>query len=493
MMKTRDKLRLKKRSWRGAGLIFAAALWCVSADAGAAGSEKEAVATTHTKPPNIVFILADDHRWDYLSAKGHPFIQTPNIDRIAKEGILFDNAFVTTSLCSPSRASFLTGQYPQRHGVQNNFTPWDNNSVTFFEHLKQRGYNTAFIGKWHMPGGIPALRGMDLFVTFDNVGGQGAYFDTPYIVNGESLKVGETPVPGAAVSGYITDDLTNFSLRYIEDNRDQPFVLYLSHKAVHLPMKPDAEAAGRYDAQDVKLPEDADSWLAFADGNFKHFLWGSLEEKIKDYAETAVAMDQQIGRVLDKLDELGLADNTLLVYAADNGYLWGEHRLIDKRWSYEESIRVPFIVRYPAVISKPGSHSKEMILNLDLAPTILQVAGVPVPEQMQGQSLLPLLKGMGAEKAFRDAWLYSYFEDFPYPVPAQNAIRTKDYKLVDYERGKQNELFDLRVDPHERNNLINDSSMRQTRLRLETQLQRLQEKAYDASLPTGASAQELRR
>ena len=492
MKRVRDKHRLKRRVWRGASVIFTAALGCCFVYAAAPGSETETVATTHARPPNIVFILADDHRWDYLSVKGHPFIETPNVDRIATEGILFNNAFVTTSLCSPSRASFLTGQYPQQHGVQNNFTPWNNNNVTFFEYLKQQGYSTAFIGKWHMPGGIPTLRGMDLFVTFDNVGGQGTYFNTPYIVNGKSLKVGETPVPGAAVSGYITDDLTNFSLRYIEDNRDQPFVLYLSHKAVHLPMKPDDEAAGRYDTQQVALPEDADSWLAFANGNFKHFLWGSLEEKIKDYAETAVAMDQQIGRVMDKLDELGLADNTLLVYAADNGYLWGEHRLIDKRWSYEESIRVPFVVRYPGVISEPGSHSTEMILNLDLAPTILEVAGIPVPKHMQGQSLLPLLKGGGGDKVFRDAWLYSYFEDFPYPVPAQNAIRTKDYKLVDYERGKQDELFDLRVDPRERNNLINDSSMTQTRLRLEKQLKKLKESASYTLPPSDTSAQELR-
>jgi arylsulfatase A-like enzyme len=428
---------------------------------------------TKEKLPNIVFILADDHRWDYLSSMGHPFIETPNIDRIAEEGVLFENAFVTSSLCSPSRASFLTGQYPRHHGVKNNFTPWNNRNVTYIEYLKQAGYQTAFIGKWHMPGGIPKLRGVDSFVTFDYLGGQGAYFDTPYIINGTKLKVGETPLPGADVVGYITDDLTNFAVSYIEENKDKPFALYLSHKAVHLGMQPDAEVAGRYDNKKVELPKEADSWVAFSDGNFKHFLWSSLEEKVKDYAETAVAMDQQIGRVLDKLDELGLTENTLLVYAADNGYLWGEHRLIDKRWAYEESIRVPFVVRYPKALKQPGRRSQEMVINIDLAPTILQVAGIDIPGHMQGKSLLPILKDEHEE--LRSAWVYKYSEDFPYPVPAQTALRTQRYKLIDYERGKDDELFDLQVDPKEQNNLIDDMSMAEVYARMQEQLKQMEE------------------
>lgn len=454
-----------KHLW-GAAIALSSVLTCSVSNA-----QPEQHKVSSEAPPNIVFILADDHRWDYLSAMGHPFIETPNIDRIAKDGVLFENAFVTSSLCSPSRASYLTGQYPQQHGVQNNFTPWDNRNITYFEYLKQAGYQTAFIGKWHMPGEIPALRGLDQFVTFDYKNGQGAYYGTPYIVNGTALKKGETPFPGAEVTGYITDDLTNFALKYIEDNRDKPFALYLSHKAVHLPMTPDPEAAGRYDSQKVELPEEADSWLSFADGNFKHFLWSPLEEKVKDYAETAVAMDQQIGRVLDKLDELGLAENTLLVYAADNGYLWGEHRLIDKRWSYEESMRVPFVVRYPKALEQPGRRSGEMVLNLDLAPTILQVAGINIPEHMQGKSLLPLLEGKREEH--RDAWLYKYFEDYPYPVPEQTALRTKRYKLIDYARGKKDELFDLQTDPREQHNLIDDKSMGETYRRLQAKLEAL--------------------
>jgi len=456
--------------WR-ASLVLAAT--CLAQLVFAEAAQQEVKTAETEKRPNIVFILADDHRWDYLSAMGHPFIETPNIDRIADEGVLFENAFVTSSLCSPSRASFLTGQYPQQHGVQNNFTPWDNSNVTYFEYLKQAGYNTAFIGKWHMPGGIPKLRGVDQFITFDHMGGQGAYYNTPYIINGKKLKVGETPVPGAEVNGYITDDLTNFTLKYIEDNRDKPFAIYLSHKAVHLSMQPDEEATGRYSSEEVILPDEADSWLSFADGNFKHFLWAPLEKKVKDYAETAVAMDQQIGLVMDKLDQLGLGDNTLLVYAADNGYMWGEHRLIDKRWSYEESIRVPFVVRYPKGIKQPGTRSEEMVLNLDLAPTILQIAGLQVPGHMQGKSLLPLLQG--DQQEHRSAWLYKYFEDFPYPVPEQTALRTKRYKLVDYKRGKQDELFDLQADPREQKNLIAEPALADTYERLSTQLEAMRE------------------
>ncbi len=404
--------------------------------------------------PNIVFILADDHRWDALGVMGHPFIDTPNLDRIAAEGVLFENAFVTSSLCSPSRASFLTGLYPQRHGVQNNFTPWDNANVTFFEPLKEAGYSTAFIGKWHMPGGIPELRGVDDFITFDHMGGQGAYYDTPFIANGERLVVGESPLPGVELSGYITEDLTELSLAWIEQHRDKPFALYLSHKAVHLPMTPSSDWDGRYDGEPVQLPPEADSWLAFADGNFKHFLWDPLEAKMRDYAETAAAMDEQIGRLLTRLDELGLADNTVLIYAGDNGYLWGEHRLIDKRWSYEESIRIPFLLRYPRRLVEPGRRHSSMVLNLDLAPTLLELAGVAPPQAMQGKSLVPIIDG--DDSPVRDAWIYKYFEDFPYPVPDQTALRTERYKLVDYKRGRKDELFDLSDDPLEKNNLIDE-------------------------------------
>ena len=428
--------------------------------------------------PNIVFILSDDHRWDTLGVMGHPFVDTPNIDSLAEEGVLFENAFVTSSLCSPSRASFLTGVYPQQHGVQNNFTAWDNDNVTFLEQLKKVGYQTAFIGKWHMPGGIPQLRGVDQFITFDHAGGQGAYYGTPFIANGKALAVGESPFPGMELSGYITEDLTEIALAWIEQQKvGRPFALYLSHKALHLPMTPSAAWDGRYDNEAVELPPEADSWLAFADGNFKHFLWDPLEAKMRDYAETAAGMDEQIGRVLDQLDELGLADNTIVIYAGDNGYLWGEHRLIDKRWAYEESIRIPFIVRYPGGVKNPGRRDSSMVLNLDLAPTLLQLAGAESPAGIQGKSLVPILEDQ--RTPIREAWVYNYFEDFPYPVPEQAALRGERYKLVDYKRGKKDEFFDLQSDPKEQNNLIDEPSMQdevsKTRTKLASMLSTIEQ------------------
>ncbi len=410
---------------------------------------------TADQRPNIIFILSDDHRWDYLSSLDHPFVRTPHLDRLADEGVLFSNAFVTTSLCSPSRASFLTGRYPHGHGVQNNFTRWDENNVTFLEHLGTAGYRTAFIGKWHMPGGIPALRGVDLFITFDHVAGQGAYYGTPYIVNGERIPLGEPVMPGLTAEGYITRDLTDMALAFIEAaNTDTPFALYLSHKAAHLPMTPPPSTVGAHAQTPVQLPDEADSWVAYANGNYVHLLGGPLEDRLRAYAETIEAMDTEIGRLLDRLDALGLTRNTLVVYAGDNGYLWGEHRQIDKRWAYEPSIRIPFVVRYPAGLDDPGRRVGEMALNIDLAPTLLDLAGLQVPAIMQGRSLRPLMENRPV--AWRRDWLYAYFADYPYRVPSLQALRAERYKLVRYDRGLPPELYDLETDPEERRNLAND-------------------------------------
>ncbi len=430
-------------------------------------------------PPNILFILSDDHRWNYMSAAGHAFIQTPSLDRIANEGILFENAFVTSSLCSPSRASFLTGQYPQQHGVQNNLTPWRDSNVTFFEGLKARGYSTAFIGKWHMPGGLPTLRGVDLFISFDITAGQGRYYDTPYIVNGKRLAVGESPMPGVAIDGYITKDLTNFALAFIEQQRNTPFALYLSHKAAHLSMTPPEELAGKYANQPIELPDEADPWVTLVDGNYMHQIWSPLETKMRAYAETLEALDQQIGLILDKLDETGLTENTIVVYAGDNGYLWGEHRLVDKRWAYEESIRIPFLLRYPARLRDPGRRNSEMVLNIDLAPTLLELAGAVVPDAVQGKSLVPLLEDR--DYALREEWLYSYFVDAPYRVPAQRALRTRSHILIDYQMGREDELFDLLQDPREKSNLLHTPAGRELEQRLLPRLEALEKAATKGS------------
>jgi N-acetylglucosamine-6-sulfatase len=400
-------------------------------------------ATAARHPPNLLFILSDDHRWDFLSCVGHPFVETPRLDRLAEEGILFSNAFVTTSLCTPSRASFLTGQYAHTHGVQNNLTPWRNENVTFLERLKQAGYDTAFIGKWHMPGRLPELRGVDRFITFTIQAGQGRYWKCPLIVDGRHVP---------ARKPYITEDLTDYALEFLGGERERPFCLYLSYKAVHHEWRPPPDLVGLYDDVEPDLPEEADPWITTTRGSIYFGTFGKLEHHYMNYARCVVSLDRQIGRVLDKLDELGLARNTMVVYAGDNGYYWGEHRLVDKRWAYEEAIRIPWIVRYPGVIPDPGRRAAQMVANIDLAPTLLDAAGVEVPPSMEGRSFLPVLRS--SEAPGRKAWLYEYFLDFPYNVPAHQAVRTDTHIYIEYEGRRHAELYDLVRDPRQKRNLF---------------------------------------
>lgn len=394
------------------------------------------------KKPNVIFILSDDHRWDYLSCLGHPFLDTRNMDRLAKEGVHFTNAFVTTSLCSPSRASFLTGQYAHTHGVKNNLTVWRDENITFLELFKQAGYDTSFIGKWHMPGRLPKLRGVDQFVTFTVQGGQGRYFNCPLIVDG---------VERPSRKPYVTEELTDLAIEFIEKERENPFCLYLSHKAVHHQFLPPPELSHIYDEVELNVPDEADPWITMTNGNSFAGTFGPLEHHVRNYCETLVALDLQIGRVLNKLDDLGIADDTIVVYCGDNGYFWGEHRLIDKRWPYEEAIRIPFIVRYPRLVKKPGRRAEQMVLNIDLAPSLLEMAGLPVPEMMEGQSFKPFL--VKESLPGREAWLYEYFKEFPYNVPENNAVRTRTHVYIEYKGPRPAELFDLVNDPRQLRNI----------------------------------------
>jgi N-acetylglucosamine-6-sulfatase len=395
------------------------------------------------KRPNIVFILSDDHRWDYMGCVGHPFLDTQNMDRLAGEGVLFSNAFVTTSLCTPSRASFLTGQYAHTHGVKNNITAWKNDAVTFLETLKGVGYDTAFIGKWHMPGRLPDLRGVDQFITFTVQAGQGRYFDCPLIIDGV-----ETP----SRKPYITEELTDHALEFLGKKRDNPFCLYLSHKAVHHRFLPPPELNHLYDDVEMKLPEEADTWLGMTRGHTWTGIFGPVQYHMRNYCEALVALDRQIGRVLDKLDEMGVADDTVVVYAGDNGYFWGERRLVDKRWPYEESIRIPFIVRFPRLVNNPGRKADQMILNIDLAPSLLEMAGAPTPKNTDGESFAPILQNASAPG--RKAWLYEYFKEFPYNTPRLDAVRTETHMYAEYEGGRRPELYDIVDDPRQKRNLM---------------------------------------
>jgi len=422
--------------------------------------------------PNILFILSDDHRWDAMSCMRHPIIKTPHLDRLSSEGVHFKNAFVTTSLCSPSRASFLTGQYAHTHGVKNNLTVWNNENITFLEILKQAGYDTAFIGKWHMPGkGLPKLRGVDRFISFTIQEGQGRYFDCPLYIDGVLTE---------RKGKYITDDLTDFAIEFIKTKRKNPFCLYLSHKAVHQLFLPPDDLKNLYNDVDVKqlLPEESDPWVTTVQGGTWAGTFGTLGHHYLNYCRTVVALDRQIGRILKALDESGISENTVVMYAGDNGYFWGEHRLIDKRWAYEEAIRIPFIIRYPGLIKNPGRKAYQMVLNIDLAPTLLDLAGIPIPSYTEGKSLKPIV--LSGKASGRKAWLYEYFKEFPYNVPDICAVRTDSHIYIEYGGRRKPELYNVIDDPDERDNLLNTHNG----LKLKPELKKLLEdlkmgKKYD--------------
>ncbi len=400
------------------------------------------------KKPNIVFILSDDHRADTMGNAGHPFIKTPTLDRLANEGVKFTNTFATTPLCSPSRGCFLTGQYAHRHGVKNNYTPWNDKNVTFLELLKKAGYKNAFFGKWHMPGRLPALLGkaVDRFVTFTASGGQGIYFDCLLIIDGVLTE---------RKGKYLTEDLTDLALEFIRKEKEGPFCVYLAHKAPHQPFLPPPELKNLYKDADVSrtLPPEYHSWINRKEGSSYYGVIGSVGGKYLDYHRVITAMDQQIARVLAELDRLGVADNTIVVYTSDNGYFWGEKQLIDKRFPYEESTRIPFIMRYPAKIKNPGKTIGELALSVDMAPTLLDLAGLQVPGNMQGMSLVPILLG-NKDFSHRSSVHLEYFKDFPYSVPEWDAVRADRLLYIEYRNKKPAELFDIQRDPHTRHNLI---------------------------------------
>jgi len=400
--------------------------------------------------PNILFILSDNFRWDCMGFMNHPFIKTPGLDRLAEEGIVFENAFNTTSLCSPSRASILTGTYAHTHRVLNNHTPWTGQKPTFLEYLKKAGYDTAFIGKWHMPGeGLPDMPYLDLFVSYTYREGQGSYFNCPLIVNGS---------PEPSEKAYITEEMTRRAIQFIEERSSgpegakRPFCIYLSHRTAHPPFHAPEGIAGMYAREKVSLPKGVDSWFSRMNGNvFQGIMMGSYEDQYRKYCEVITAMDRDIEVLVDRVDELGLGDNTIIVYAGDNGMMWGEHRRHGIKYPNEECIRLALIVRCPRLVRDPGRRRSQMVLNVDFAPTFLDVGGVTIPEGMEGQSLLPLLGDRDAPG--REAWLLEYWKYFPENFPSYVGVRTDTHKYIEYEKTLAPELFDVRADPGELHNL----------------------------------------
>jgi N-acetylglucosamine-6-sulfatase len=422
-------------------------LWLLGAMLPAWG---EAVRKTPPERPNIIFILSDNTRYDFMGFMGHPFAKTPALDTLSREGLVFENAFNTTSLCSPSRASILTGTYAHTHRVLNNHTPWTGQMTTFLQILKEAGYATAFIGKWHMPGkGLPSMPYLDLFVSYTYREGQGSYFHCPLVVNGK---------PEPSKEPYITGEVTRRAIDFMEEQTvapegcRRPFCIYLSHRTAHPPCRAPEDITGMYRDEEVPLPPGLDSWFSRTNGNvFQGIMMGSYENQYRKYCETLTAMDRDIQRLLDHVDRLGLRDSTLILYAGDNGMMWGEHRRHGIKYPNEECIRLPFLVRCPWLIPDPGDGRAQMVLNIDIAPTLLQAAGVPVPAGMDGKSFVPIMENPDAPG--RNAFLLEYWKYYPENFPSYTGVRTGTHKYIEYENAREPELFDLRNDPGERRNL----------------------------------------
>jgi N-acetylglucosamine-6-sulfatase len=413
-----------------------------------------------TQRRNIVFILCDDHRFDMIGSLGHPWLKgmTPNMDRMVTGGVNFKNAFVTSSLCSPSRASILTGQYMHAHGVVDNFTPLNEKIPTFPRLLQQQGYRTAFIGKWHMGGSSDERRpGFDHWVSFL---GQGEYRNPTINRNGDRKRTG----------GYMGDILTSEATGFIRDNASRPFCLYLSHKAVHYPFQPPERHAHLFSHLHPPIPatmaykaeyyETKPEWVRKrrytrhgVDGLFGHD-GGTFEEAYRGYCRSLISVDDSVGAVLNELETRRLLDNTLIVYMGDNGYMWGEHGLVDKRAMYEESIRVPMVAYAPGMF-EGGKTVDAMALNLDIGPTFLDAAGVKPAPGMHGASLMPLLEGKRPENWRKDfVYEYEWEMDYPY-TPTITGLRNETHSLMlGLGVWDINELYDLRTDPNQMENLV---------------------------------------
>ncbi len=420
--------------------------------------------------PNIIFVLTDDQRYDELGVL-NPILETPNMDRIAREGTLFANAFVTTALCSPSRASILTGQYMHNHGVVDNNSAPPQSSRFFPEFLQESGYNTAFIGKWHMGESQSSRRrlddpqpGFDHWVSF---AGQGEYY--PVVRNGRTneINVNGKPVPQ---KGYITDELTDYALDWLDKrDSDEPFFLYLSHKAVHANFAPAERHRDQYADKTIPVPESqADTpenragkpmWVqnqrnSWHGVDFPYHSSLDVQSYKMQYHRALSAVDDSLGRLFEWLEDNGQLENTVVVLMGDNGFMFGEHGLIDKRNAYEESMRVPLLMTGPSIAK--NTVSDELVANIDIAPTLMAMAGVAPVEQFDGASFAGIARGDDVD--WRDELLYEYYWEFNYPsTPTTFALRTKDYKFIQYHGiWDTDELYDIRSDPREMRNLIND-------------------------------------
>lgn len=479
--------------------------------------------SSQKKRPNILFIFTDDHAYQAISAYGSNRNKTPNIDRIANDGVLFTNCCVTNSICAPSRAVIQTGKHSHINGVYDNRQEFDISQQTFPKLLKQAGYETAMLGKWHLKA-EPSY-----FDYWEVLPGQGHYYNPDFrTVNGR-----------VRYEGYVTDIITDKGLDWLQNKRDpeKPFMLMLQHKAPHREWSPNLKDINLYD--DVEMPEpetlfddysgrgtaatmqemeidrhmtlntdlkvwDYDNpdapeqrfknrmtpeqlaqWKAAYAAKNEAFRAQALEGKelvrwkyqryIKDYLRCIHSVDENIGRVLDYLDESGLAKNTVVIYSSDQGFYLGEHGWFDKRWMYEESFKTPLLARWPGV-TKPGTKNEAIVSNLDFAETFLDIAGVQIPDDMQGVSLVPLLKGKNPAD-WRQSVYYHYYE---YPavhmVNKHEGVYDGRFKLMNFYELDEWEMYDLKNDPHELKSVYNDPAYADDMQRLKTELEKLKKR-----------------
>ncbi len=465
--------------------------------------------------PNILYIMADDHAAHAISAYSGRINQTPHVDRLAKEGLRLDRCFCTNSICTPSRATIITGKYSHINGVPV-FNRFDGSQPTVAKYLQAAGYHTGMIGKWHL-GSDPT--GFDYWMILP---GQGVYH-TPAFLSSAGREV---------IQGYVTDVITDLSLAFLKNRPlDRPFFLMCHHKAPHRPWEPDQKHATLYDERDIpepptlrddyatrtdaareaamtvakdlthrdlKLPPPADlkgpelnRWFSIkptevtiiVNGQSKTltgeelFKW-KYQRYIKDYLRCIASVDDNVGRLLDYLDANGLRDNTVVIYTSDQGFFLGDHGWYDKRFMYEESLKMPFLVRWPVVI-KAGSTQQALALNVDFAPTFLDLAGLAVPADMQGRSLVPLLRGERPAN-WRTSMYYRYYHDpGDHNTRAHYGVRTETHKLIYFWKKDQWECYDLVRDLQELHNIYSDPAQAETVAKLKAELYRLKKQVRD--------------
>jgi N-acetylglucosamine-6-sulfatase len=439
--------------------------------------------------PNIVFVLVDDLRWDDLGCTGNPFVATPNIDRVAREGCQFTNAFATSALCSPSRGCILTGQYASTNGIIDNTERGKQSHAlkTFPQELQKAGYTTAFVGKWHMGNDSTPRSGFDRWFCLQ---GQGSTFDS--VVNDD----------GAArqTKGYVTDVINAEALKFLERPQDKPFVLYVSHKAIHpeVYQGPDGKLsdptlsnyipAPRHKAlyAGVEIPRRPSAKVPPLD---KPALQqkiegmpplgpetGSSDAVILNRLRMLAAVDEGVGQLFEALERSGQLDNTLFVVTSDHGYFYGEHGLsVERRLAYEEAIRIPILMRLPKLI-KAGTTIEPMTITLDFAPTFVELARGKIPSQYQGRSVVPLLSGQ-TPSDWRKSFLIEYYSDIVFPrmnKMGYKAVRGDRWKYIQFtEQKNSDELYDLQSDPYELKNLIDDPKAKDVLKQMQAELARL--------------------